>query len=291
MQQNYLYRRLRSLVFICLFVAGCKGGRKEPNLPTPDEYDLNRPEVIKLSDRLNEISGIVYYPKDSSLFSIIDEFGVLYKLVRKEKKNKMEVQQWRFSKASDYEDLVLVDSVFYAMKSKGDIVAFRFLTPDSLSSEEFDLPSEQKNEFESMYIDSGSNKLVLICKDCESDDKTKVTTWSFDLAQRAFSPGPYTLDPAEILSRQKPNEKRFKPSAARVHPITGDLYIISSINKVLVIADRKGVVKRVFQLDPDLYKQPEGLDFTPGGDMYISNEAGDEGLPNIMFFKYKKESR
>jgi hypothetical protein len=37
-----------------------------------------------------------------------------------------------------------------------------------------------------------------------------------------------------------------------------------------------------------LFKQPEGITFTPKGDMIISNEAADRGVAEILLFKYNK---
>ncbi len=285
MQLKYFYPKLLLLLAITAVFTACGGARKKSNLPTPAEYNLNEPEVSKLPDKLNEISGLAYYPKDSGLFAVIDEAGVLYKLFRKKK---VEVQNWKFAKSGDYEDIVLLDSSFYVMKSKGDIVVFNFQTPDSIKSEEFNIPIEGQNEFEILYYDESIKKLVMICKNCEADDKTIVSSWFFDPQTKSFSQGFLTLDAPAILSQLEGDEKKFKPSAAAINPVTGDLYIISSINKCLVIADRDGKVKKVYPLDPKVYKQPEGITFSPSGDMYISNETAGEGLPNLLFFKYKK---
>jgi len=43
-------------------------------------YDLMNPFVIKMPADLAEISGIVYYPKDTSVFAIEDEDGFFYKI-------------------------------------------------------------------------------------------------------------------------------------------------------------------------------------------------------------------
>ncbi len=287
MHPNHLYSNLFLLCFFTVIMAACGSSDKKSNLPTPPEYDLNEPEITKLPDKLNEVSGLAYYPKDSGIFAIIDEAGVLYKLLRKEKR-KVEVLHWKFGKSADYEDLVLLDSVFYVMKSKGDIVAFNFQTPDSIKSEEFDIPLQGKNEFEIMYYDDAIRKLVMICKDCEADDKSIVSSWFFDPASRTFSQGFITLDAPAILSELTGEEKKFKPSAAAIHPLTKELYIISSINKALVIASRDGQIKKVYPLDPKTYKQPEGITFSPSGDMFISNEAAGEGLPNLLYYKYQK---
>ena len=52
---------------------------------------------------------------------------------------------------------------------------------------------------------------------------------------------------------------------------------------------RKGNFKNAFPLDPSIYKQPEGITFTPWGDLLISNEKGDEDKATILIFKPKKK--
>ena len=81
---------------------------------------------------------------------------------------------------------------------------------------------------------------------------------------------------------------RFKPSAAAIHPLTGRLFIISAINKVLVVADPNGNPEKIYKINPRLYKQPEGITFTPEGHLLISNESKDIGAANILIFKYNR---
>jgi len=290
MQVSFIARLFALLLIAgCIAVACSSDATQNRKAQFTDEgYDLNRPQVVKLPDKLNEISGLSFYPKDSSLFAIIDEAGVLFKIILKQD-DQPEVQHWRFSKHGDYEDLVLLDSTFYIMESKGNLVAVRFTNVNSVDVKEYSIPVEGKNEFEILYYDAAIKKLVLICKDCAADNKRKVSTWAFDPKSREYNEGPYTIDAAVIAAANESTAKqKFKPSAAAIHPVTGDLYIVSSVNKCLVISDTKGAVKKVYPLDADLYKQPEGIAFTPSGDMFISNEAADQGLPNILYFKYKK---
>ncbi len=104
-----------------------------------------------------------------------------------------------------------------------------------------------------------------------------------------FSDTPFfTINADDIANKMGEDKIKFAPSAAAVHPVTKDVYIISSENKVLVIANHYGKVKDVYELDPGLFKQPEGMAFTPAGDMIISNEAADVGAPNILIFKYNR---
>jgi uncharacterized protein YjiK len=85
------------------------------------------------------------------------------------------------------------------------------------------------------------------------------------------------------------NKLHFKPSAAAVNPITNELYILASVNKLLVVADRNGKVKDVYPLDPVTFNQPEGITFTPWGDLLISNEKGEKDAATILIFKPKKK--
>src|SRR6476661_1927577 len=103
---------------LCLLLAGtallflgCDTGKKE-KFPDTDMYNLSSPKVIDLPEELDEISGIAYYPKDTSVFAIIDEDGILYKIPLK---NPHAVREWKFDKKRDFEELVLIDSVFYAL--------------------------------------------------------------------------------------------------------------------------------------------------------------------------------
>jgi hypothetical protein len=91
----------------------------------------------------------------------------------------------------------------------------------------------------------------------------------------------------DIEARLGKEIKRFKPSAASINPLTGDVLIVSSINKLLVIATRELVVKEVLELGAEIFKQPEGLCFTPNGDLLISNESAQDGKANLLIFKVR----
>ena len=49
-----------------------------------------------------------------------------------------------------------------------------------------------------------------------------------------------------------------------------------------------GKIKASYKLDPKIYKQPEGITFTPNGDLIISNEFGETGTATLLLMKNKK---
>lgn len=274
-----------SFTFLLLLCA-CYQNKNVASFPSLPGYDLANPIIVHLKTDLDEISGVQFYEKDTSIFAINDEMGLLYKIyVRKQVK----VMKWKFSSEGDYEDIVVRDSTFYTLQSNGNLKIFKFLQNDLLSIESCQLPIMGQNDFETLFYDDKSEKLVLICKTCAGEKKNRITAWSFNPADNTFSDQPYFTINTDFIARQlDKGTQKFKPSAAAIHPITNDLYLISSVAKALVIADRDGKVKEAYQLNPALFKQPEGMTFTPAGDLIISNESADIGAPNILLFKYKK---
>ena len=251
-------------------------------------YDLQKPLVLLLNDALLEISGIYFYAKDSSVFAISDEEGYLFKIHL----NNNVTQKWKFSKPLDFEDLFLHDSTFYVLESNGNIHALHFSPGgDTIYSKKSDLSHHKGLEFESLYYDEQFKKLVMICKNCEADKKSATTAWAYDPATKEYTPSLFTIDVDTIAKITGEKKLKFKPSAATINPITHDVWILSAINQLIVVTDRNGNFKEVFTLAPKIFTQPEGITFTPWGDLIISDEAGDKyGKGNLLIFKPKKNN-
>jgi hypothetical protein len=79
----------------------------------------------------------------------------------------------------------------------------------------------------------------------------------------------------------------FMPSDIAVHPTTGDIYIIEGKNPKLMIMDSKQAIKNLFELDKNEFEQPEGITFSPSGELFISNE-GAKKQGNIIKLELTK---
>ena len=242
-------------------------------------------EKMVLRKHLHEISGMAYIPKRNLILAENDEKGDIFSL---DFKNKIDlVDKIKFGGKGDYEDIVYTDTSVYMLVSTGSVVEVK--TKDSsFSTTEFDLAKGEKNEFEAMYLEPATRSLILLCKECVHEKDEVRVAWRFNLATNSFSADPaYTIKIADIQKMLNDDKAEFKPSAAGINPITGKLYIVASVGKLLVIASKDGKIEQVFRLDPLTYNQPEGLTFAPNGDLYISNEGG-EGDATIFKFNYKK---
>lgn len=265
---------------VCISLA-CRSKQRKYN--NPPNYNLNKPYIIKLPTELNEISGMAYYARDNSLFVESDNKGSVYKVfIRKQ----ISISKWKFGHKINYEDIVVRDSVFYVLNSTGDIYAVRFRA-DSTEVRQHEFP-RKGNEFESMYYDDSLNKLVILCKDCKLDDHNSVSTFTFDILTQKFEES-FVINSKKVMDEFGPDATRLKPSAATIHPVTKDLYILSSVNRLLLVADRTGVIREIYSLNPRIYNHPEGIAFTPAGDMFISNEAASMTPATILYFKFNKK--
>ncbi len=278
---------ISAILFSCLALA-CTTNKNKIQLTGSSRYDLMHPVIIKLPEGLSEISGISYYPKDTSVFAIVDEDGLLFKIGLNSQDN---IREWRFDKKHDFEDIVLHDSIFYVLISNGDIETLKFGLGDSILMRKSKFPDASKklNEFESMYYDDSLNQLVLMCKNCEDDGHKIVSAWGYTIDSGVYIPSILTIDVQPIAARLGMEKMKLKPSAMAINPVTQELYILASVNKLLLVTDRQGRFREIYQLDPTIYKQPEGIAFTPWGDMIISNESHQTGSANILVIPNKKK--
>ena len=275
--------------FIFLFaLTACNSNTHLVTLPS-GEYDLNNPAKVMLGEALTEISGIFFYPRDSSVFAISDETGFLYKV---HLNKRFLTEEWTFDKKRDYEDLALYDSSFYVLESNGNIEKLNFAQAGNAVDNRrsiFPGNNEKKNEFESLYYDDGYKGFVMICKDCEDDTYDFTTAWLYDPVADKYTSSIFRIDRNPIANKIGVEKLKFRPSGSAVNPITKDVWVISSTNALIVVMDRKGNMKDVYTLNPVIFNQPEGITFTPTGDLLIANEAGDKyRSATLLIFKPKK---
>ena len=86
--------------------------------------------------------------------------------------------------------------------------------------------------------------------------------------------------------KSKEPDIRFQVSDLAIHPITGNLFLLSSADKLLFVFNTKNELEYIGTLNPDLFIQPEGITFMKNGDLYISNE-GQKKPATLVRFNYR----
>jgi len=272
-------------------------------------YDLSKPDVhYRLPSILYEISGIALY-NDKEIACIQDEEGAIfiYNVQTEDIIDKI-----KFGKEGDYEDIEIVDGIIYVLKSNGNLYRVKTNEDGEVKTKTIKTTLSRDNDCEGMCYDHVTHSLLIACKgsgDLEKNDKFKdfKAVYRFDLDENVLDPEPFLvinvqkifesmdMDSYERLSYKLANyfdpdgHIIFQPSAIAIHPLNGNIYIVASVGKKLIILNRERKILDMHELDKQIFRQPEGIFFNKQGDLYISNE-GSGGKGNILMFKMKKES-
>jgi len=299
--------RVLALVSSIVFISFCNPKTDDMIHPAEDPflYNLESPDDrYKLPAYLEEISGLSYYGK-GKIACVQDEKANIYVLnLEQEKISK----KYDFGSDGDYEDIAVVGKTAYILRNNGDIYRIKDFKKKDRKVKKFNTPLKEKNDTEGMAYDPLSNALLIACKGSPSIDKEMLyegykAIYKFDLKEDELDETPHFLVDLERLDsymdrnaftrlsvkvakklRLIESETSFQPSGLSIHPLYGEIYIISSVGKLLIILNRQGKVQNVQELDPKIFRQPEGICFSPTGDMYISNE-GQGGKGYILKFK------
>lgn len=268
-----------------LLMAGCGTPSSQTDKPTAGTaeiaftlpYQFNAPvEHYKLPDELKEVSGLSYYSTDK-LLCVEDEDAIAYVY---DTRKKAVTENFGFGGYGDFEGIEFVNGEIYALESNGNLSRFK-AGSKQIGQTKTELP--KKTEVEGLGYDPKTKRLLIAVKKGKGSSEKAV--YSFDLLNRAVYKDMSLNDEQLVAAGVDP--KTYEPSAIAVHPITGEWYILTSVGKRLLITSRRAKIIYSEPLDPDMFRQPEGICFAPNGDLFIASEGkGKKGY--ILKYAYRK---
>jgi len=293
--------RITTLLALIVFAA-CNNpideGKKSDEEAKTKVIAPTKNKVHELPAELNEISGITFL-SDTVLVGIQDEEGILYyynlvqdKIIRKQ----------TFAGSGDYEDLVKAGNDMYAITSDGILSQIKNFASSNPVLSVIKTPFSKKNDTEGMAYDAKNHRLLIAPKELGLDgNETTKEIYGFDLKTMQFQSKPvFSIRLDEISSQfsgsaleesskkflkaigNQNMNKVFRSSAITINEKTGEAYVLSSLNGLIMILSPGGELTKIIQFSGAEYKQPEGIAFAPNGKLYISNEGGKSGIGNII---------
>lgn len=277
-------------------VAAAEGGRPAP-------YDFDTPVAqFELPGRLDEISGLTVLD-DTHLGAIQDEKGHLYVI---DVETGGITHEHDFGKHGDYEGVERVGERVVVLRSDGQLAVIEDWRTEKAKAPTLDPGLHGSCDAEGLGYDVEGARLLIACKESPGQGRRGARAiYAFYLATNTLDPAPAYVIAADSLSapggersvdasvralvRPFVDINAFKPSALAIHPVTGELYVLSSVRKVLVVLDRAGTINAVWPLSEDLFPQPEGLAFFPDGTLFIASEARG-GSARLARFSYTPAS-
>jgi uncharacterized protein YjiK len=273
-----------------------------PDSPSENEKDAAIPYILekpdrkwKMPDDLKEISGIVKMPGDT-LLAIEDLHPILY-FIDVSKPNAVIAKKLTFEDVAkdkfDIEDVTMDSShTIYAIWSHG--VIFKITDwRNKMHAEPIETGLDKKNNTEGIAYNPATGNLLVACKNesgLEDEKKSTRAVYAYDTSSEKLKQEPFLVIEKKEIDRFMSRKVEFYPSAIGVHPISHDIFVISTKgNKSIACFDQSGKLKGFEFLDPELLPQPEGICFDQKGNIFISTE-GRHGEPAYVYeFAFKKQ--
>jgi hypothetical protein len=272
--------------FFCLTTfTACS--QNEQKAESPAGYDFNNPVTYTMPDELREISGITFRPgANDMMYAIQDEAGILFSWKNGEAKN---LNQSEFGKHGDFEDIAITKTYTFVLLSDGTLIQF---PTTKLGASNIDSTREWKDilpmgEYESLYADAGTNELYVLCKNCEVDKKVNaISGYILQLNENGelTLKSNFKINTVDIPDPGSKKKAKIRPSAMAFSHKANQWYILSSVNKLLIIADTNWKISQTIKLSPKFFPQPEGITFDSDHNLYISNEAGNTSAGTVLKF-------
>ena len=279
---------MRQLIFFVLLCAGCvsaqhgSSGRAIP-------YDLRKPtRVFELPALLTEVSALTDVD-DSTVACVHDESASVYFVSLRTGRITDSVA---FAGPADMEGLTRVGHEFFALRSDGLIYRLGDRSSRLAMRDTFRLAIPNKN-IEGLGFDDRTGLVLVSPKDFmkgSKEGKDERVIYAIDPQATMKAPRVILRLSLEDLERQAaalgiiiPKEKKgngqekstlkLRYSSVGVHPSTSHYYLLSAVDRNLLVVDRQGNLIDLVTLDVKLLPKPEGITFMANGDMWLSSEG------------------
>ena len=255
-------------------------------------YDLDKPtSVIALPIALTEISALT--DVDSNTVACVqDEAGTMYVIPLT---GGLTFPGFPFAGPGDMEGLTRVGDRYFALRSDGLIYDLRFtggvimalVVQDSFRLE---LPN---HDIEGLGYDARYDRVLVSPKDFikgSKEGRDERVLYAFGPDDPLHRTGPVLrLSIEDLLSQarasglavpQRKTDKgravpalKLRYSSVAVHPFSDHYYLLSAVDRTLLVVDREGGLIALELLDEELLPKPEGITFMANGDLILSSEG------------------
>ncbi len=278
--------RIAGILLLTVAFSACAQTRE--SFESPVGYDLNKPVKYKMPEDLFEISGIAFHEgKADVLYAEQDEDGKIFSL----KPGDATAGHVKFAGHGDYEDIAIINNYVIMMRSDGVFYTIPF---GEVQQGKAETVKELKGlipagEYEGMAANYTADEVYVICKHCGADKKTGGVTGyilKLDATGSLSLDKTFKINTNKIAALSGSKKIRFKPSALTFNKHSKEWFLLSSVNKMLVVTDTAWNIKQVYNLNPALFNQPEGITFDIDNNLYISNEGGNTKYGTVLKFPF-----
>src|SRR5689334_11927922 len=251
---------------------------------TPDsstrEVKISREWELPLI--LKNISAIDYI-SPNKMACLQDEVGSIYILnldsgaIEKE---------YPFGPPGNYKGLVLLNNNAYVACADGRIIEIKNYKSEKREATEYGTHLTIEEEVNGLCYDKKNKRLLVTIKRTEDGNQLYKEIYAFSLADKRMLAKPaIKIDLRErAFNNVQPRNMQtvFQPSDIDINPLTGLLYIVDGTRVQLLRMKMNEKIKDVTELGREKFIQPEGITFTPSGELFIASKGVREE-PGMLF--------
>lgn len=284
----------RALPWVAVFLCAASCSRAEEGAELTAGYDLATATAsFELPKSLREISSLAAVGPDL-LACVQDEKGAIYyfdvslgDITRRAK----------FGKKGDYEGLAYDGEAFFVLRSDGLVLR---VEPEEGALADDDVPGDdrlrvveraeldtEQRDLEGIAFDPLTGALIVAPKERPDGKHARHLRPLYRVSRSTLERDAEPLTVLDLervriaaeragASRKQLRERlRVRFAEIAVHPTTGDLWLLSGVDRLVLVAARTGEIRGVHFFGKREQPQPEALAFLPDGRLAIASEGRD----------------
>lgn len=266
-------------------------------------FDLNRPSALfVLPAELHEVSALTDVDA-RTVACLQDEDATLYLI---DAATGRITGKHAFGPPGDMEGLTRTGEEYYALRSDGLVYRMHLGTGSAQVLDTFRLRLPQDN-LEGLGYDERMHRLIIAPKGVAKggpEDRGQRALFAYDLSERKLLPEPVMRLSVEdivvmardagirVPTRTTPKGRevpavKLRFSSVAIDPINDHHYLLSAMDRLLLVVDRNGRFITLHQLDASVFPKPEGITFLPDGTLLINSE-GKDARPVLARFERER---
>jgi hypothetical protein len=236
----------------------------------------------QLPATLRNISAIDYLAQDK-MACLQDEVGSIF--IFDLDSGAIE-KEFTFGPPGNYKGLVVLNSDAYVACADGRILEIKNYNSNKREVIEYGTHLTIEEEVNGLCYDRRNKRLLVTIKRMEDGNRFYKGIYSFPLSDKRMLARPtLKIDlRSRVFRKLQPKDIQtiFQPSDIDINPVTGLLYIVDGIRVQLLRMKMNENIKDLTELDREKFIQPEGITFTPSGELFIASKGVREE-PGMLF--------
>jgi len=236
----------------------------------------------ELPDALWNVSAIDYI-QSNKMACLQDEVGSIYVLnldsgaIEKE---------FPFGPPGNYKGLALVNNDAYVACADGRIIEIKNYSSDKREVTEYGTHLTIEEEVNGLCFDRKNKRLLVTIKRTGDGNQLYKGIYAFPLANKRMLAKPaIKIDlRSRVFRNMQPKNVQtvFQPSDIDINLLTGLVYIVDGTRVQLLRMRMNENIKDLTELGREKFIQPEGITFTPSGELFIASKGVREE-PGMLF--------